>query len=48
MYHRVFEPSSDLWELCVSPRHFAEHLEVLSRNYQVMSLNELVESLNGA
>ena len=45
IYHRVFEASSDPWELCVSPGHFGEHLEVLSRNYQVMSLKELVGSL---
>jgi peptidoglycan/xylan/chitin deacetylase (PgdA/CDA1 family) len=45
MYHRVYETSSDPWELCVSPYHFAEQLEVLSKNYQVISLNELVRSL---
>jgi peptidoglycan/xylan/chitin deacetylase (PgdA/CDA1 family) len=45
MYHRVFESSSDPWELCVSPGHFAEQMEVLRRNYQVMSLNEVVRSL---
>jgi peptidoglycan/xylan/chitin deacetylase (PgdA/CDA1 family) len=45
MYHRVYETSSDPWELCVSPCHFAEQLEVLSKNYQVISLNELVRSL---
>ncbi len=48
MYHRVFESSSDPWELCVSPGHFGEHLEVLSRNYQVLSLNELVGLLKSA
>ena len=48
MYHRVFEPSSDPWELCVSPGHFGEHLEVLSRDYQVLSLNELVGLLKSA
>ena len=48
MYHRVFESSADPWELCVSPGHFAEHLEVLNGNYQVMSLNELVRALRDA
>jgi len=45
MYHRVFEASSDPWELCVSPKHFGEHLELLRRHYQVLSLHELVRLL---
>jgi len=48
MYHRVFEAFTDPWELCVSPGHFAEHLEVLSENYQVMRLSELVRYLKAA
>jgi peptidoglycan/xylan/chitin deacetylase (PgdA/CDA1 family) len=48
VYHRVFETSSDPWELCVSPKHFAEHLELLSRHYQVLSLHKLDRSLKDA
>ncbi len=45
MYHRVFEAESDPWGLCVSPKHFAEHLEHLRQHYLVMSLRKLVRSL---
>jgi len=48
LYHRVYEASADPWELCVSPGHFAEQLEVLSANYQVIRLNELVRYLEEA
>ena len=48
MYHRVFEASSDPWELSVSPKHFAEHLEILCRNYPVLSLHKLSRSLRDA
>ena len=31
MYHRVTAPSRDPWQLAVTPKHFAEHLEVIRR-----------------
>jgi len=45
MYHRVFETSSDPWELCVSPKHFAHQLELLRRSYPVLSLQQLLSAL---
>jgi peptidoglycan/xylan/chitin deacetylase (PgdA/CDA1 family) len=45
LYHRVFEPRSDPQRLCVSPKHFARHLEHLGRHYRVMTLQEAGRSL---
>lgn len=45
MYHRVFDASSDPWDLCVSPQNFAEHLEHLRRHYSIVSLRNLMGAL---
>lgn len=47
LYHRVFEASSDPQLLCVTPQHFAEHLEYLCRHYRIMSLDDLVRAPKG-
>lgn len=46
MYHRVTEACPDLWDLCVAPKHFAEHLEVLEAQAHPLSLTELLVSLD--
>jgi peptidoglycan/xylan/chitin deacetylase (PgdA/CDA1 family) len=46
MYHRVTEVDLDPWGLCVTPQHFAEHLEVLSKFARVISLQQLTQELD--
>ena len=46
MYHRVNEIRPDPWDLCVSPGHFGEHLEVLKALARPLSLTGLLEYLD--
>ncbi len=45
MYHRVADAAKEVdpWLLCVSPKHFAEQLEVLRKHAHPVSLNQLVQ-----
>ena len=45
MYHRVAEACTDPWSLCVTPKHFAEHLEVLVKHGHSMRLQGLTQAL---
>lgn len=45
MYHRVTEIESDPWKLCVSPPHFAEHLQVLQKLGCAVRLQQLNQTL---
>lgn len=46
MYHRVAEKDMDPWYLCVTPQHFAAHLEVLEKHAHPLSLAQLAQSLH--
>src|SRR5262245_19306871 len=45
LYHRIAEPAADPFDLCVTPQHFAEHLEQLRRHHRIISLTELSQRL---
>jgi len=44
MYHRVAKLDSDPWSLAVTPEHFSEHLGVLQKHSQLISLSELKQA----
>jgi peptidoglycan/xylan/chitin deacetylase (PgdA/CDA1 family) len=45
MYHRV-SPAGDNWSInCISPESFERHLVYFSRNYNILSLEELVHNI---
>lgn len=45
LYHRVSQLSSDPQWLSVTPQHFAEHLEVLRGQYNLLTLKDLQQGL---
>ncbi|GAB4374232.1 MAG: hypothetical protein Kow00121_18350 [Elainellaceae cyanobacterium] len=44
MYHRITEAEFDPWGLCVTPQHFAEHLNVIQQQAHPISLQDLVKA----
>lgn len=45
MYHRIGPPGIDPWQLAVTPKHFAQHLDVLRRRAVPIPLTRLAEDL---
>lgn len=45
MYHQVAVVENDVWSLAVSPHHFEEHLEVLARRRNAVSLPQLTADM---
>ncbi len=45
MYHRVADLAPDPFRICQTPQHFAEHLEVLKRYTNPVSLQQLVQAV---
>lgn len=45
MYHRVALAACDPWQLCVSPENFAQHLDVLRRQAELVPLSRLPQAV---
>jgi peptidoglycan/xylan/chitin deacetylase (PgdA/CDA1 family) len=45
MYHQVTKRSSDPWSLAVSPEYFDQQMLYLKKNYDVLPLRELAETI---
>ena len=45
MYHRIYSPVTDPWQISVSPENFRAHMQVLRDHYRVVSVDELVRQV---
>ncbi len=45
MYHRIADEMTDPWDSCVSPRHFGDHLAILSEHATLLPLREVIAGL---
>lgn len=47
MYHRVAEPTSDPWDMAVSPKNFAAQMDVLKQRGDCLALPEFARRIAG-
>jgi len=48
LYHSIADVTTDPWSLVVTPKHFAQQLEILKKNYRIIGLRDLAHGyLNG-
>lgn len=47
LYHRVARAGADPWALAISPRHFEEHLQLVSRWMRPLRARDLTAALDG-
>jgi len=46
MYHRIYSPLTDPWNLSVSPENFEAQLKFLTEHYLIVSTHELTRQIN--
>ena len=46
MYHRVTDRKSDIWDLCVSPVNFENHIITLKKKFRILSEDELIAGIS--
>jgi len=47
MYHQIATLACDPWQLAVSPENFEAQLSILSKDFMVVSLDEMIQNLKG-
>ncbi len=45
-YHRAADLAEDPWRLAVTPRHLAEHLDILARHTRTLTAHQVVRALD--
>ncbi len=45
MYHRITNAETNPWEICVSPQHFEEQIQLLKTDFNVISTDEALRQL---